>query len=77
MCPSVRPSATLFCAFVYVVGLLQEVAKSKIRRMREQCKAWVCGLLILEIVGSNPAEDVAVCLLSLLCVVYVAVSATS
>jgi hypothetical protein len=66
--PSVRPSAKLFCAAVYsvyIVGLMQEVTKPKFRRMREHCKASICGLLISEIAGSNPAEDMAVLLLCL------------
>ena len=31
--------------------------------MAEQSKAWVCGLSLAGIVGSNPAEVVAACLL--------------
>jgi hypothetical protein len=32
-------------------------------------KAWVCGRSYTEIVGSNPAEGMDVCLLWVLCVV--------
>jgi hypothetical protein len=32
-------------------------------------KAWVCGRLLTGIVGSNPAGDMDVCLLGVLCVV--------
>jgi len=34
-----------------------------------QYKAWVCGRLLAGIVGSNPARDMDVCLLLVLCVV--------
>jgi hypothetical protein len=34
-----------------------------------QSKAWVCGRSPAEIVGSNPTEDMDVCLLLVLCVV--------
>ena len=32
-------------------------------------KAWVCGLSLIRIVGTNPAGDMDVCLLWVLCVV--------
>jgi hypothetical protein len=32
-------------------------------------KAWICGRSLTGIVGSNPAEDMDVCLLLVLCVV--------
>jgi hypothetical protein len=39
-------------------------------------KAWVCGRALAGVVGSNFAEGMDVCLLCLLCVVYVAACAT-
>ena len=38
--------------------------------------SYVCGRFIAGIAGSNPAEDMDVRLLCLLCVVYVAASGT-
>jgi hypothetical protein len=43
----VRSSATLFCAFVYIVDLLQKVTKSKIGKWGSglSCRSAAAGLL--------------------------------